>query len=161
MVRHATPSDTPAICDIYNHYVSNTVVTFEEEPVTIADMQQRIDEVQHKHIWLVYEEDGKVLGYAYAGKWKVRAAYRHSVESSVYLALDATGRGIGKQLYAALIPMLRTLGIHTVIGGIALPNDTSIRLHESFGFKKVAHFEQTGFKFDTWVDVAYWQLMLD
>jgi phosphinothricin acetyltransferase len=161
MIRNATPSDAVAIKDIYNYYVHNTIVTFEEEPVTAAEMLSRITEMQLNHLWLVYEWQGVVVGYAYAGKWKARSAYKHSVEVSVYLAPDVTGKGIGKRLYTTLLAELKPLGIHAVIGGIALPNDASVRLHETLGFKKVAHFREVGRKFDKWVDVAYWELILD
>ncbi|MGH8166642.1 MAG: GNAT family N-acetyltransferase, partial [Woeseiaceae bacterium] len=97
---------------------------------------------------------------AYASRWHGRCAYRFSVESTVYLDPDRTGRGVGKRLYAALIDAIRDLSMRAVIGGIALPNEPSIRLHERLGFRKVAHFEQVGFKHDRWIDVGYWQLLL-
>lgn len=160
MVRTATPADTQAICDIYNHFVLHSVVTFEEIPVTPAEMQQRITDVQAKYHWLVWEEGGAVIGYAYAGQWKVRAAYRHTVEASVYLLPGHTGKGIGKKLYGALTEQLREKNIHAVIGGVALPNDASIRLHESMGFRKIGQFMEVGWKFNRWVDVGYWELIL-
>jgi len=100
------------------------------------------------------------LGNAYARPWRPRAAYRHSAESSIYLAPGATGRGLGTLLYQALIADLRQRGRHCVIGGVALPNATSVALHEKLGFAKVAEFKQVGFKLGRWVDVAYWELML-
>jgi L-amino acid N-acyltransferase YncA len=160
MLRICTPPDAAQICEIYNHYVRETVVTFEESPVPEADMAQRISDVTARLPWLVWEADGAIIGYAYAAPWKARAAYRHSVESSVYLAPQATGRGLGSQLYAALIAELRQRGLHCVIGGAALPNPASVSLHEKLGFRKVAQFPQVGFKFGRWVDVAYWQLIL-
>jgi L-amino acid N-acyltransferase YncA len=160
MLRICTPSDAGQICEIYNHYVRETVVTFEESPVSEANMAQRITDVTLRLPWLVWETDGAIVGYAYAAPWKARAAYRHSVESSVYLAPQATGRGLGSQLYAALIAELRQRGLHCVIGGAALPNPASVSLHEKLGFRKVAEFPQVGFKFGRWVNVAYWELML-
>jgi phosphinothricin acetyltransferase len=139
----------------------NTVVTFEEQEVTTEEMQRRIGEVQQHHVWLVYETDGVVAGYAYAGMWKARSAYKHSVESSIYLSEDEKGKGIGKSLYFALIVELRNRDIHAVIGGVALPNDVSIRLHEALGFKKIGQFHEVGLKFGQWVDVGYWELVLD
>ena len=125
-------------------------------------MGERIAETTASHVpWLVVEEDGAVLGYAYASKWKGRCAYRHSVESTVYLDPSKTGQGIGKPLYAALINALRMQRMHAVIGGIALPNEASIALHERLGFEKVAHFRQVGFKQDRWIDVGYWERLLD
>lgn len=160
MIRSVQPEDAAQICDIYNHYVRETVVTFEESPVSAAEMAQRIADITVRLPWLVWEEDGAVLGYAYASPWKVRAAYRHSVEASIYLPPHATGRGIGSNLYKALIEDVRRRDIHAVIGGAALPNPASVALHERLGFEKVAQFRQVGFKFGKWVDVAYWQLVL-
>lgn len=104
--------------------------------------------------------DGDVIGYAYASKWKGRCAYRFAVETSVYVDSSARGAGVGTVLYEALFAALRGRGIHAAIGGIALPNEASIALHERFGMKKVAHFEQVGFKFGRWIDVGYWQRLL-
>ncbi len=160
MVRSATPEDSHDICTIYNHYVLNTVVTFEEAPVTVTEMQRRIVDIQSGHCWLVCEEAGKVIGYAYAGPWKTRAAYRHAVEISVYLDPSHTGRGLGRQLYSALIAEMQQLKMHALIGGVAMPNNASIRLHEGLGFRKIAHFAEVGKKFGKWVDVAYWELLL-
>src|SRR5690242_3432128 len=129
MIRSVQPEDAAQICDIYNHYVRETVVTFEESPVSAMEMAQRIADITVRLPWLVWEEDGAVLGYAYASPWKVRAAYRHSVEASIYLPPHATGRGIGSNLYKALIEDVRHRDIHAVIGGAALPNPASVALH--------------------------------
>ncbi|HTT68618.1 MAG TPA: arsinothricin resistance N-acetyltransferase ArsN1 family B [Gemmatimonadales bacterium] len=161
-IRAATPSDAAAVAAIYNHYVTDTVVTFEEEPVPAAEMARRIEAVLSKSLpWLVAVEGAEVLGYAYAAPWKDRAAYRHSVEITVYLAHQRTGRGLGSKLYGQLLPALQARSIHAVIGGIALPNPASIALHEKFGLRKVAHFEAVGFKRNRWIDVGYWQRTLD
>jgi phosphinothricin acetyltransferase len=160
MLRNCTPVDAPQVCDIYNHYVRETIVTFEESPVLEREMAQRITDVTARLPWLVWETDGAVIGYAYAAPWKMRAAYRHSAEGSIYLAPHATGRGLGSRLYTALIADLRQRGLHCVIGGAALPNLASVLLHERLGFKKVAQFQQVGFKFGRWIDVAYWELIL-
>ncbi len=154
------PIDAARICDIYNHYVRETVVTFEESPVLEADMAQRIAEVTSRLPWLVWETDAGIVGYAYATPWKARAAYRYAAESSVYLAPQVIGRGIGTLLYQELIAALRHRGVHCVIGGAALPNPASVSLHEKLGFSKVAEFRQVGFKFGRWIDVGYWELML-
>ena len=160
MIRPATLDDAPAIARIYNHYVLNTTVTFEEVSVSDADMAGRVDSVQSANLpWLVIEEAGEVLGCAYAGKWNARSAYKRTVESTIYLANAATGRGLGSRLYTALFDVLRAQGMHVVLGVIALPNDASIALHERFGFKMVGRFSEVGFKFDRWVDVGYWQLI--
>lgn len=157
-IRPAAASDAEQIAAIYNHYVVNTVVTFEEEPVSDAEMRRRMDEVSASSLpWLVAESDDRLVGYAYATKWKARSAYRFSVETTVYLA-DGLGKlGLGSGLYEELFSRLDAKGIHAVIGGIALPNDASIALHEKFGMRKVAHFSEVGFKFGRWVDVGYWQ----
>jgi phosphinothricin acetyltransferase len=110
--------------------------------------------------WLVAEDDGRAVGYAYATQWKSRSAYRFAVEITVYLARDHDRRGIGSRLYEELFRLLEAHGIHAVIGGIALPNAASVALHEKFGMKKVAHFVDVGFKFDRWIDVAYWERIL-
>lgn len=161
MIRPATPADAAAIAGIYNHYVAHTTITFEEQAVAPEQMAERIAEVGAASLpWLVAEREGQVLGYAYAGRWKARSAYRFSVETSVYLR-DGLGRqGVGSALYDALFAELKARGVHAAIGGIALPNDNSVALHEKFGMKKVAHFEQVGFKFGRWIDVGYWQRVL-
>jgi phosphinothricin acetyltransferase len=161
MLRPCTPEDAARICCIYNHYVLETVVTFEEVPVSEVDMAQRISAASSLLPWFVWEQDGIILGYAYATPWKARAAYRHAVEASIYLAHDATGRGLGTRLYKALVADLRRRGLHCVIGGAALPNPASVALHERLGFSKVAEFQEVGFKFGKRVNVAYWELLLD
>lgn len=158
MIRPATLQDAEAITSIYNHYVLNTVVTFEEQAVSATEMGERISETASAGLpWLVIEQAGAVVGYAYASKWKGRCAYRFTVEATVYLAPDAGRQGLGTRLYAALFAELKKKSVHVVIGGIALPNAASIALHEKFGLQKVAHFKEVGFKFERWVDVGYWQ----
>jgi phosphinothricin acetyltransferase len=160
-LRTATAADSDAIAAIYNHYVAHTVVTFEEEPVSANEMRRRMDDVFASSLpWLVAESDGRIGGYAYATKWKARSAYRFSVEITVYLADGLGKQGLGSRLYEELFRRLKGQGIHAVIGGIALPNFASVALHEKFGMRKVAHFEQVGFKFGKWVDVAYWEKIL-
>ncbi|MEQ1518201.1 MAG: arsinothricin resistance N-acetyltransferase ArsN1 family B [Usitatibacteraceae bacterium] len=164
MIRPVTPADADAIVRIYNHYVAKTPITFETEAVSAAEMAGRIDEVHAANLpWLVIENDGQVQGFAYAGRWKGRCAYRFSVETTVYLDAAVTTKGLGTELYKALLAALRTnekLAIHAVIGGVALPNAASVGLHEKLGFEKVAQFKEVGFKFDRWIDVGYWELML-
>jgi phosphinothricin acetyltransferase len=159
VIRPAVAADAGTIAAIYNHYITETIVTFEEEPVSATEIEGRVAEVQAASFpWLVAEETGRVVGYAYASSWKTRCAYRFSLESTVYLAPAQTRRGLGSRLYGTLLPELRGLGIHAVVAGIALPNAASVALHERFGFRKVAHFPEVGFKFDRWIDVGYWQL---
>jgi len=160
-VRAATAADSQAIARIYNHYIRESVITFEESEVTASEMNSRVEKVNDSSLpWLVAEMDGALLGYAYATKWKERSAYRYAVESSIYMDPNRVGSGSGTALYRELLSCLRTKSVHTVIGGIAQPNDASIALHEKLGFSKVAHFKEVGFKFGRWVDVAYWQLAL-
>ena len=160
MLRTVHPDDAPAIADIYNHYILNSLATFEEVPVTPGEMRQRIVETTETYPWFVCEEDGKLLGYAYGRRWRERAAYRHSVEAGVYLDPGAVGKGKGSALLDALLSELRARQFHCVIGGISLPNEASVALLLKFGFRQVAHFKETGCKFGRWIDVGYWQLML-
>jgi phosphinothricin acetyltransferase len=160
VIRAATEHDAEAIVRIYNHYILNTIITFEEAAITAEEMAARMREVWSASFpWLIAEQNGVVLGFAYASKWKGRCAYRYSAESTVYLDPAYLGQGFGSQLYAELLDILYTGSIHAVIGGIALPNAASVALHERFGFSKVAHFEEVGFKFDQWIDVGYWQAL--
>lgn len=160
MIRAIRPEDASQICTIYNYYIENTIVTFEETPVSESEMKSRIVQTIQKHPWIVYEQDGVIIGYAYASEWKSRCAYKYSVETTVYLKSDAKGHGIGSILYGELIRLLREKNLHAAIGGIALPNEASVVLHEKFGFEKIGQFKQVGYKFDTWIDVGYWELIL-
>ena len=159
MIRPATSADAQAIATIYNHYIDNSDVTFETEAVTASEMGRRVGEIAPLP-WLVAEGSSGIIGYADASKWRARHAYRFSVETTVYLHHDASGQGIGSQLYRVLIDDLRARGVHIAIGGIALPNQASVALHEKLGFIECARFNEVGFKFNKWVDVGYWQLLL-
>jgi L-amino acid N-acyltransferase YncA len=160
-VRSARPEDSPQVCEIYNHYIQASTITFEEDPVSTSEMAARIHEIQSlSYPWLVATAANDVLGYAYAGKWKVRAAYKHSSEITVYVRPGQERSGVGSALYDQLLPALKARGVRAAIGGVALPNDASVRLHEKFGFEKCAHFREVGFKFNRWIDVAYWQRIL-
>ena len=161
MTRHVKITDAEQICTIYNHYIVNTTATFEEEEITEEEMRIRIKQLTRRFPWLVYEVENEIMGYAYATDWKPRSAYRYSAETTVYLKYDYLGKGIGTILYQQLIKEMKTLSYQTLIGGIALPNNSSIALHEKLHFKKVAHFQQIGFKLNQWVDVGYWQLLLE
>ena len=161
-IREVSATDAAAVAAIYNHFVLTTVVTFEEQPVSAAEMWRRIEEIRSSSMpWLVAELGDHVVGYACAAPWKSRSGYRFAAETTVYVAPGHEGRGIGSALYDALFPALRARGIHAVMGGIALPNDASVALHEKFGMEKVAHFRETGFKFGRWIDVGYWERVLD
>ncbi|WP_202902791.1 arsinothricin resistance N-acetyltransferase ArsN1 family B [Vogesella sp. EB] len=160
IVREATPDDAAAICAIYNPYIEYSTISFEEQPVSVGDMAERIAGTQAQGLpWLVaHAEDGELFGYAYASRWRTRPAYRHAMEASIYLRQATVGQGLGKLLYRELLQRLAAQGLRTVIGGVAQPNPASDALHRALGFKQVALFEQVGRKFGRWLDVAYWQL---
>ncbi|AXR05284.1 GNAT family N-acetyltransferase [Salinimonas sediminis] len=157
-VRAVTPEDTAAITAIYNHYIQTSLATFEEQPVTTEDMAQRIATCSaNGYPWLVAVSQGVITGYAYAGVWKARSAYRFTSEITVYLHPQYYRTGNGTALYSALFEALRATPVRTVIAVITLPNEASVALHEKFAMHKVAHFAQVGFKFNQWQDVGYWQ----
>ncbi len=161
MIRAATMADAERLAGIYNYYITDTIVTFEEEVVSASEMARRLEKVGSASLpWLVAELGGEVVGYAYAGVWNERRGYRFAAEITAYLDQAHARRGIGSKLYGELIPMLRDRGVHTIIGGIALPNPASVALHEKFGLKRVAHYREVGIKFDRWIDVGYWQAIL-
>ena len=163
IVRNVELADAKSVADIYNHYIENTTVTFEEDVLDASEISERITESRTLKLpWCVAEnEAGKVVGYAYASKWKGRCAYRYSVEVTVYLHPNNEGKGIGTSLYEMLFRELRAQGFQVVIGGIALPNPASIALHEKFGLRKCGHFEKVGYKFGCYIDVGYWQGFLE
>ena len=161
LIRHVTNADAPSIAGIYNHYVENTAISFEESAVSAHEMAGRIGAVAAASLpWLVAERDGQVVGYAYATQWKARGAYRYSAECNVYLAPGAVGTGLGSRLYAALFSELRNRKLHVAMGCIALANAASIALHEKMGMTQVAHFKEVGYKFGRWIDIGYWQCTL-
>jgi phosphinothricin acetyltransferase len=159
MIRPVTLQDAKVIAEIYNYYILHSVATFEVDVLSEMDVKNRLKAHDPDYPWIVLEDNG-VQGYAYATRWKARAAYKHSVEISVYIRNGSHGKGYGSQLYGTLLDILKAMDIHAVLGGISLPNDTSIRLHEKFGFQKVAHLKEVGFKQGAWRDVGYWELIL-
>jgi phosphinothricin acetyltransferase len=156
-VRTANSEDAAAIAAIYNFYVESSHSTFETENVNESEMRRRVSEILENYPFPVCEENGEIIGYAYASRYKSRAGYLHSVEVSVYIKNGINGKGIGTILYENLFAELKAKPIHAIVAGIALPNDASIRLHEKFGFEKVAHFREVGFKHGRWIDVGYWE----
>ncbi len=162
IIRPVTALDAEAINSIYNHYIAHSIATFEEELMSVGDMQQRINKTcEDGYPWLVAESDnGEILGYAYGTQWKERFSYRFVAEVTVYLAPGGEGKGVGSTLYAELFPILKERGFHSLIAVVSLPNDGSAALHEKFGMNKVGHYKEVGFKFNQWIDVGYWQLML-
>ncbi|MGV6825464.1 MAG: N-acetyltransferase family protein [bacterium] len=159
-IRDALFSDVDAICRIYNHYVLNTIATFEEQAYSVEEYITKVAEVQREYVWLVAEEEGQVIGYAYASPWRNRCAFRHTLESSVYLDPEVCGKGAGTALYKALIERVRNLNFHILVAVISLPNPASIALHQRLGFHEVGVFKEVGYKFEQWIDVTQWQLML-
>lgn len=160
MIRTALASDAQAMADIYNPFILGTTITFEEEAVTPQEMASRIRAVMSALPWLVIEVQGTVAGYAYATPWKTRSAYRRTVESAIYVDPSQAGQGLGTRLYEALLGELQQLDVHAVLGGIALPNEASVALHERLGFEKVGQLKQVGWKLQRWVDVGYWEKRL-
>lgn len=157
MIRAATASDLPALTELYNHYIEQTVATFAVTPLTVDDRRawfaKMTEDGPFQCLVALDDETGELLGYASTGPVRPLEAYAHSVEVSVYLAPAATGRGIGAALYAALFPRLR--GVHRAYACIALPNEGSIALHKKFGFASVGRWHQAGRKFGRWVDVEW------
>jgi L-amino acid N-acyltransferase YncA len=159
IIRDVKISDAAAIARIYNPYILDTVITFEEIPVTTEEIESRINtNLNLGYPYIVAEQEGQVIGYAYAGQWRTRAAYKHTVETSIYLDQSLTGHGLGKILYKDLLQRLQKLDVHVVLGGITLPNPVSVGLHEKLGFTKIAHFSEVGYKFGRWLDVGFWQV---
>ncbi len=156
MIRTVTPSDAPAIAEIYNYYVLNTIITFEMEVLTPEEIARRIEKYLKFGPYLVYEENREVVGYAYLSTFRERKAYENTVESTIYLKNGLSGKGIGFQLYSELFSQAASK-YHTFVAGISLPNEASVRLHEKCGFTKVGHFAEVGRKFDRWIDVGFWQ----
>jgi L-amino acid N-acyltransferase YncA len=159
-VRSAGPDDAPALARIYAPYVTDGVVSFEAEPPDAAEMARRIATGGDLHPWLVAEEAGAVIGYAYAAPFRTRAAYAWAVETTIYLAGEAQGRGIGGRLYRALLDLLARQGFTQAVGVIALPNDASVRLHERLGFTPAGVNRAVGWKRGRWIDVGVWQRAL-
>lgn len=163
MIRPVEPSDAAAIADIYNHYIDETIITFEYDRVDAAEIESRIKSAidgGYPYIVYVAPESNELIGYAYAGQWRKRVAYRYVVESAIYLQAGMERQGIGRKLYAELFEQLRQREFRSVIAGVSIPNEASSAAHRSMGFRLVGVFEKVGFKFDRWIDVEFWQLDL-
>lgn len=159
-IRLATPADADAIAAIYAPFCSASTITFETEPLSAAAMAERMCGLSKRFPWLVMEIDGEIAGYAYAAPHHERAAFRWAVTVSVYIHECYRRQGVGRVLYGALFDILRLQGYVQAIAGITLPNEPSVRLHESLGFKLVGIYRQVGYKLDGWRDVGWWQLPL-
>ncbi|MCW3100740.1 MAG: yncA [Chthonomonadaceae bacterium] len=160
ILRLATVVDAPAISAIYNHYVVHSTCTYQLDPETVEERLEWLSARTEKHPVLVAESAGGVVGWASLSEHKSRCAYAHTMESSVYVHHDWHRKGIGRALIADLIVRARDLGHHTILAGVSADQTASIALHEAFGFVKVAHYREVGYKFDRWLDVIYYQFML-
>lgn len=161
MIRRVEKQDAAAICSIYNYYIVSTAISFEESEVSVEEMEERIASHGDDYPWLVScTDDGRVTGYCYASPWGPRSAYRFSAELSVYIDKNAHGQGIASALYRELFALLRKNMVHAVFACISVPNDPSRLFHEKMGFVNVAQFREIGRKFNKWIDVCYWELML-
>jgi L-amino acid N-acyltransferase len=160
-VRTAVETDLPAILEIYNDAVINTTAVYDYEPHTLEMRKQwfRIKEAQGYPVF-VAEDNGKVVGFSSIGPWRAWAAYKYSVENSIYVAPDQRGKGIGKKLLEPLIEAAKALDLHAIIAGIDATNEVSIKLHRSFGFTEAGQFKQVGYKFGRWLDLTFMQLLL-
>ena len=158
LIRIAGPADAEAIAVIYRHYVEGSRISFEDRAPDAAEMALRIaGDGRGLHPWLIAEEDSRAIGYAASSPFRTRSAYRWCVETGIYLAPEACGRGVGRTLLTELIDLLQRQGFVSAIGAIALPNDPSVRLHEALGFTHSGTYRQVGFKFGEWMDVGLWQ----
>jgi phosphinothricin acetyltransferase len=160
LIRDATSTDAAACAAIYGHYVETSVATFELDPPSVVDVAGRIADCRESHAWLVAEDAGQVVGFAYGTRFAERAAYRWASEVSVYLDPDVRRGGIGTALYDVLLPRLTERGFQVLTARIAQPNEASDALHARYGFERVGLLRRIGFKLGAWVDVAIMELEL-
>jgi phosphinothricin acetyltransferase len=161
LIRDADPAlDAGACAAVYEPFVTDSAISFEETPPDAAEFANRIERITRRHPWLVAELDGEVVGFAYGSPHRERAAYRWAADVSVYLAAKAHRRGIGRELYQTLFELLKRQGLQTLCAGITLPNEASVGLHEALGFRRIGVYRRIGFKRGCWRDVGWWQLEL-
>ncbi len=160
MIRDARPEDAPAIAAIYAWYVRETAISFELVPPSADEMRQRMEHITRRYPWILHEEDGRILGYAYAGEYKSREAYRYTVELAVYLDRDARGRGLGSLLTTALLDRLRPMNYYTALACITCGNERSIGMVEKLGFERVGITRNVGRKFGEWLSIVDYTLPL-
>ncbi len=159
-IRFATPADAAALLRIYAPYVRNTTISFEYQVPSVDEFAERIQTIQQQLPYLVAEADGRVLGYAYAGRHRDRMAYQWSVDTSVYVHPDGHGRGIARHLYTRLFDLLRQQGYYNAYAGVTLPNLPSENFHRAMGFAHIGTYPQVGYKMGAWHDVAWFRLTL-
>ena len=152
--------DAPACAAIYAPFVTGSYVSFEEDPPSAAEFARRINQISQHYPWLVADDDGAVIGYAYACAHRERAAYRWATDVAVYVAEQARRRGVGRALYETLLRLLRRQGFQVACAGVTLPNPASVALHEACGFQPVGIYQRIGWKEGGWRDVGWWQLEL-
>lgn len=161
LIRHADPARDSAGCaDVYGPYVRDTVISLEEEPPTTDEFARRIAQFSATHAWLVAEVDAELAGFAYASPHRARASYRWATDVSVYISSHHHRSGVGTALYRALFGLLVRQGFRIACAGVTLPNQGSVAIHESFGFRLVGIYRRVGWKFGDWRDVGWWQLDL-
>ena len=161
MIRGVEVRDAADIAAIYNYYIRETIITFETEEIDTAEMENRIKKIlEAGYPFIVHEENNKITGYAYVGKFRERSAYSESLETSIYLDINEKGRGIGRKLYKRLIELSQEAGFHVLIGVVSYPNLASQRLHESVGFEKAGVIKEAGKKFGKYIDVEFWSYIL-
>lgn len=153
-IRPVTLADAEAITSIYNHYIKETTITFEVEPITAEEMANRIKDISAHFPYFVYEKDGKILGYCYAHLWKERAAYSKTLETTIYIDHHIVHHGLGSLMVRHLIELCRAQGYHALIACITEGNEASVKMHESLGFKQVSEYKEVGNKFGHWLGVV-------
>jgi phosphinothricin acetyltransferase len=161
LIRHADSARDAAACAVvYEPYVRDTVISLEEVPPDEREFRERIERISSRYPWLVAEDGGAIVGYAYASEHRVRASYRWAVDVAVYVDAAHHRRGIGRALYGALFELLTRQGFHVACAGVTLPNEASVGLHEALGFTPVGVYRRIGWKTGEWWDVGWWQLEL-
>lgn len=161
MIREAIKSDAHRIAELYNYYIRKTIVTFDEQPLSITEMENKISEIQEKgYPFIVYELDNTIVAYAYLNNWRNRSAFNITLETSIYVDNRYQQKGIGMLLYNELIKTARQLKLHSLVAAVSLPNEPSRKIHSRLGFKLVGNFKESGLKFGKLIDVEFWQLFL-
>ncbi|MDX2115236.1 MAG: GNAT family N-acetyltransferase [Planctomycetota bacterium] len=160
LVRAAVAEDFGSIAALTTHFILHTPIHFGTTPDTADALREAWEKSRDRYPFLVAEVGGEFAGFAKAGRWRDRAAYDRTAEAGIYVRPEMHGRGVGKRLYAGLLGDCRGRGFHTVVGGVTMPNEASVRLHEGAGFRLVGVFREVGHKMGAWRDVAWYQVML-